>query len=87
MKEEDKDHQSSSSAVEHSSTGAGEEFNPSDAPDDDATAEPSATRAVPIGRPVSDQEYRKMKERAAKDKTPSYGHAQEDPSQRKKRDG
>lgn len=86
MNEEDKDQQSSCSAVGRSSTGAGKEYNPKDSPDDDSMAEPSTTRAVPIGRPVSDEEYRKMKERAAKDKTPSSGHAQEDPSQRK-RDG
>ena len=86
MKEEDKDYQSSCSADESSATGAGEEFNPADSPDDNSPAEPSKTRAVPIGRPVSDEEYREMKERAAKDKPPSGGHKQEDPSHRK-RDG
>jgi hypothetical protein len=84
MKEEDEDHQSSCSAEGNSSRGA--EYNPSDSPDDDSPAEPSATRAVPIGRPVSDEEYRKMKERATKDQPPSGGHTQEDPSHRK-RDG
>ena len=85
MKEEDKDHQSSPCAGGRSSAGAGKEFNPSDAPDDDdSKAEPSTTRAVPIGRPVSDEEYSEMKEKAAKDKTPSSEHAQEDPAQRKR---
>ncbi len=84
MKEEDKDYQSSCSADESSSTG--EEFNPSDMPESSDPSEPSKTRSVPIGRPVSDEEYRKMKERAAKDNPPSGGHKQEDPSHRK-RDG
>jgi hypothetical protein len=83
MKEEDTDHQSSCSAEGRSSTGAGEEFNPSESPDDNSPAEPSHKRAVPIGRPVSEEAYRKMKERATKDKPPSGGHTQEDPSHRK----
>jgi hypothetical protein len=86
MKDEEKDHQSSWSADESSSTGTGEDFNPADLPEESAPAEPSTTRAVPIGRPVSDEEYREMKERAAKDKPPSGEHKQEDPSHRK-RDG
>ena len=83
MKEEDEDHQPSCSAEGDSSTGAGKEYNPLDSPDDNSPAEPSATRAVPIGRPVSDEEYRKMKERATKDQPPSGGHTQEDPAHRK----
>jgi hypothetical protein len=86
LKEQDKDYQSSSSADESSSTSTGEEFNPSDMPESSDPSEPSKTHAVPIGRPVSDEEYRKMKERAAKDNPPSGGHTQEDPSHRE-RDG
>lgn len=86
MKEEDKDHQSSCSADESSSASTGKEFNPSDMPESSEPSEPSKKRAVPIGRPVRDEDYRKMKERAAKDKPPSGGHKQEDPSHRK-RDG
>ena len=81
MKEEDKDYQSSCSADE--SSPAGEEFSPSDMPESNDSSEPSKKHEVPIGRPVSDEEYRKMKERAAKDNPPSGGHTQEDPSHRK----
>lgn len=87
MKEEDKDHQPGCAADEGASTESGADFNPSDAPAADAPAEErSTTRAVPIGRPVSDKEYREMKERARKDNAPSGGHTQEDPAHRK-RDG
>lgn len=81
MKEEDTDHHSSCSAEGRSS--AGEEFNPAESPDDNSPAEPSHKRSVPIGRPVSEEAYRKMKEKATKDKPPSGGHTQEDPSHRK----
>lgn len=86
MKEEDKGHRSDWSADEGSSESAGKDFNPSDAPDKSAPAEPSVKRSVPIGRPVSEDEYRRLKERATKDPAPSGGHAQEDSSHRK-RDG
>jgi hypothetical protein len=80
MKDEEKDHQSSWAADESSSADTGEEFNPSDAPEEIPPAKPSVTRSVPIGRPVSDEEYREQKERAAKRNPPSGGHKQEDPS-------
>jgi hypothetical protein len=86
MNEEKKDHQSDWSADKGSSESAGKDFDPSDASEKSAPAEPSVKRSVPIGRPVSDDEYRRLKERATKDQAPSGGHAQEDPSHRK-RDG
>jgi hypothetical protein len=86
MKDDDKDRQSEWSADEGSSASTGEDFNPSDAPEPSAPAEPSVKRSIPIGRPVSDNEYRRLKERATKDHAPSGGQAQEDAAHRK-RDG
>lgn len=68
---------------------AGKPFNPSDLDEDQgASAEPTRpAKAVPIGRPISEDEYSRRKERAREDDRPSgERHEQHDPSHRK-RDG
>lgn len=67
--------------------GAGEAFSPSDISDEEgAPAQPSRpVTAVPIGRPVSDAEYSRLKHRAGTQDAPSGAPSQEDPSRRKRR--
>jgi hypothetical protein len=50
---------------------------PSDESSDDSTAEP-CSREIPIGRPISDDEYQKLKKEAEKIKPPPASSAQED---------
>lgn len=62
---------------------AGKAFSPSDLDEDEgASREPSTpTKALPIGRPISDAEYSRRKERAKDDERRSDGRdEQEDPS-------
>lgn len=48
---------------------------------------PATNRAVPIGRPMTDEEYRKAKERARQAKPAKGTKGQEDPSARRKSSG
>ena len=48
---------------------------------------PATNRAVPIGRPMTDEEYRKAKERARQEKPAKDTKGQEDPSARRKSSG
>lgn len=84
MKEEDPDEQDSYAAGGGGAVGRG--FSPSDLEEEDAppAAPPGPPKAVPIGRPISDAEYTRGKQRARDDDRPSGGrYAQEDPSPRK----
>ena len=84
---EDKEAHTDSHAGESGTASEGKDFNPSDL-DEDAPAESSRpNEAVPIGRPISEAEYSRLKQRARDEDLPSAGgHAQEDPSHRE-RDG
>lgn len=77
MKDEN---QSGWNACEGSSEESGKSVNPKDLPEHDSPATPTKYREVPIGRPITDEQYRKMKEAAEKDKPLSGGKAQVDPS-------
>ncbi|MDQ3803747.1 MAG: hypothetical protein M3416_07975 [Acidobacteriota bacterium] len=82
---EDRDEQPDFVTGGGGSAPAGKDFNPSDLSDDEAAAaeRPSRAEAVPIGRPVTDEQYRRMKERAeSNDSPPDGSHAQEDPAHR-----
>ena len=85
----DEDEQPTSSAGQCGTAPAGKPFNPSDQDEDaGAPAESSGpTKAVPIGRPISEAEYSRLKQRARDEDLPAGGrHAQEDPAHRT-RDG
>ena len=88
MKEDDDD-QPTCSAGEGGTAPAGKDFNPSDL-DQDAGAKsetPEPTREVPIGRPVSEADYSRLKRRARDEDLPAgKRHAQEDPAHHE-RDG
>ena len=86
---EDRDDETTCATGGGGTAPAGKPFNPSDLDEDKgASAEPSGPdKAVPIGRPISDEEYSRQKRRARDDDRPSgKRHGQEDPSHRK-RDG
>ncbi|MGH9766232.1 MAG: hypothetical protein ACREAB_02255 [Blastocatellia bacterium] len=60
---------------------AGKHIEPSDIPLEEAPDEGSDKRDkkdIPIGRPISDEEYQKLKEEAEKANPPPAGSAQED---------
>ncbi len=63
----------------------GKPFNPT-RPTEDARKEISPPRAIPIGIPVSREEYEKLKEAAKRGKPSSTEGAQEDPSTTKDHD-
>ena len=82
---EDEDEQPTCSAGAGGTASAGKPYNPS-RQDEDATA-PSDTsgpaKPVPVGRPISEDEYSRRKERARDEDPPDGGRsAQEDPARR-----
>lgn len=83
MKEDEEDDQPICSSGAGGTAPAGKIFHPSD-PTEDAAAPADTsgpTKAVPIGRPISEAEYSRRKERAADDEPPPGGRpAQEDPA-------
>ncbi|MBD0277324.1 MAG: hypothetical protein ICV81_05090 [Flavisolibacter sp.] len=80
MKNKSRKHKSNWVVSGEGSAEAGKSMNPEQLQDDDASANQTVNKEVPIGLPVSIEEYKKMKE-AAKTKTlPSGGKAQVDPS-------
>lgn len=91
MKKEERDESETCSAGAGRGESAGESFSPSDLEDEkhgaaDEPARPAAS--VPIGRPVSEAEYGRLKERAERETRPSTGgSAHEDSSGRKPDDG
>ncbi len=64
------------------SADTGKSFDPLDLPEDAPMALPRP-RAIPIGQPISQQEYKKLKEKAKKSNPLSRGNAQEDSAARK----
>lgn len=82
---EDEDDQPTCSAGAGGVASAGKAFNPSDQ-DEDASAPADTSgppKAVPVGRPISEAEYSRRKERARDEGPPAGGrHAQEDPARR-----
>ena len=89
MPEERDEDETTCAAGEGAAAPAGKPFSPYDLDEDrGASAETSRPdKAVPIGRPMSAEEYSRQKERARNEDRPSGGrHEQEDPSHRK-RDG
>ena len=86
---EDEDDQTTCSTGAGGTASAGKPYNPSD--ENEGASAPSGTsgppQAAPIGRPVSEEEYSRRKERARDEDPPGGGrHAQEDPA-RRGRDG
>jgi hypothetical protein len=59
--------------------GEGTCFEPSDLPEEATSAAPEAG-AVPLGLPISDEEYHKLQRRARTLNLPPQDNAQEDPS-------
>ena len=86
---EDEDEQPNCSTGAGGTASEGKPYNPS-AQDEDAGAPSDTsgpTTAVPIGRPMSEDEYSRRKERARDEDLPADGrHSQEDPA-RRERDG
>jgi hypothetical protein len=83
------DDQPTSSAAEIGTAPSGKDFNPSDMDEGEAAPAESSepTKAVPIGRPISEAEYGRRKERARdEDLPPGVPDAQQDPA-RRGRDG
>ena len=81
----EEDEKPTSSAGERGTAPAGKPFNPSDLDEEASSpAEPSEpTKAVPIGRPISDAEYDRRKERARDVDLPADpAGAQHDPAHR-----
>jgi hypothetical protein len=86
---EDEDEQPTCSAGAGGTSSAGKPYNPSDRDEDASGAADSSgpPKAVPIGRPVGEDEYSRRKERARDEDRPADAPAaQEDPS-RRDRDG
>ena len=63
-------------------TTAGKSVEPMELPEEETPAEPSPPQAVPIGRPLPPEEYRRLKERARREVAPPAPAAQEDPAVR-----
>lgn len=61
---------------------AGSDFCPQDLPAADSTPSPAKPRDVPIGLPISQQEYERLKKEAESDNRLSSGGTHEDPSAR-----
>lgn len=83
MKEDDEDEQPTGSPGARGSAPAGKPFDPSDLDEDAAAPADTSrpTRAVPIGRPISDAEYSRRKEQARDEDLPADSRpAQEDPA-------
>lgn len=56
----------------------GKALDPSNLPSDEPPADEPDSRAIPIGRPVSPEEYRRLKAEAEKTNKPPASSAQED---------
>jgi hypothetical protein len=80
MKKDEKENQSGWTACEGASEASGKSVDPKDLPEADTSTAPTTYKEVPVGRPVSDEQYKKMKEAAEKGKPPSGGKSQVDPS-------
>ena len=63
---------------------AGREVNPSDLTDEAQPGVPAETRHIPIGLPISQEEYDRLKERAKSDHALPKGKAQQDPAPRRR---
>lgn len=70
--------QSSLGPQQGSPAEAGKSIQPPDMPLEDAPAEEPGLKDIPIGRPLSDEEYQKLKEAVEKTNLPPTGNAQED---------
>jgi hypothetical protein len=66
-------------AGQSGSSEPGQDMNPRELVSDDVVQGSAAPQTIPIGIPISAQEYRRLKERAGKTKSKSGGDAQEDP--------
>ena len=64
-------------------TRAGQSFRPQDLPEAECTPTPAKPRDVPLGLPISEKEYERLKKEAEKDNRLSGGGAQQDPSARR----
>ena len=63
------------------SAGPGSPMTPDDLPDEATPADRAKSKAVPIGRPVSREQFEKLKKEAEKRRPPRQGKAQEDPAE------
>jgi hypothetical protein len=61
--------------------GPGSPMTPDDLPDEATPADRAKPKAVPIGRPVSREQFEKLKKEAEKRRRPRQGKAQEDPAE------
>ncbi len=68
------------SAGQGAQEGPGKSIEPDSMPDDEAPRDPDTCIEAPIGKPVSEEQYRKMKEAANKKEPPHTTGAQADPS-------
>jgi hypothetical protein len=71
---------SDSTTGETASAAAGRAMNPASLPADKPAPEPVDPEPIPIGLPVSETEYRRLKEAARKGTKPPASCAQEDPT-------
>ena len=74
------DQKRSTYAGESGSTDSGRITNPLEPASEDVEQSPSTPTSIPIGLPITAQEYRRLKERAGKTKTKDNDSAQEDPA-------
>lgn len=63
---------------------AGREVKPSDLTDEAKPGVPAETRHIPIGLPISQEKYDRLKERAKFDRALPKGKAQRDPASRRR---
>ena len=73
-------------ASKGSSSERGRSIDPGKLPTKEQPADRSGGGRVPIGCPVSPEEYKRLKDKAKRGESPSRGKAQEDPAIRR-RDG
>ena len=72
-------------AAEGASPEPGESVNPSQLPEEERGSS-GPVQEVPIGRPVSPEDYRALKEQARRGKPQLAPQGQQDPSTRRRRD-
>ena len=61
--------------------GPGSPMKQDDVPDEATPVDRAKPKAVPIGRPVSREQFEKLKKEAEKRRPPRQGKAQEDPAE------
>lgn len=80
MQEDRQANETDWTACEGFSEESGKSINPGNLPEDEPSPDPTEYKEIPIGLPISHEQYKALKEVAKKDKPPSQAKGQIDSS-------